>query len=417
MKEIYLLPTKGVNPVPVLPVASNTLIATILRYDRKITSYKIALIRALNDVVLSFPDIVAQSEYGNNEGGQGRRDVAVPLRMLAQFWVAYYFPFADPKRPIRQGQASVLNGQLRSDVSFRPALGGLRNEWESVIGTSALPSDGFFLRAEFQTPRRRNSYPPALQNAFDAAVRECMDALEQPIRYAGGGKNEYSVFEKPKRLEEIGAEVIPLPGAGAKDRCLRVSATLWDSFRELSLWIEALCLHEWALFTENIARGEAGAPNRGEVYFLLTARPGNRRPLTWERNRIEILMMEGHEFRCPWTKKALTATSAFDIDHLLPLAVYPANEMWNLLPADRTFNQHTKRDRIPSLKRLVEAKPLVARTYTLYETAPDLKTAMREDAEVRFAGLQGGMAFSDELAERAMRFIEEVANSRGVARF
>ena len=394
-----------------LPTSSNTLIATILRYDRKITSYKIALIRALNDVVLSFPDATTSL---NGEGDR-RFDVAVPLRMLAQFWVAYYFPFADPKRSIRQGQASMLNGQMRSDVSFRPALEGLRMEWENVIGTIALSSDGFFLRAEFQAPRRRSSYPPALQKAFDTVVRDCVDALEQPIRYAGQG--EYSVFEKPKRLEEMGAQVIALPGAGPRERCLRVSAALWESLRELSLWIEALCLHEWALFTENIARGEAGAPNRGEVYFLLTARPGNRRPLTWERNRIEILMMEGHEFKCPWTKKVLTATSAFDIDHLLPLAVYPANELWNLVPADRTFNQHTKRDRIPSLKRLLDARPLVAKTYDNYGQATELARAMREDAAVRFAGLQGGAAFSDELAERAMRFIEEVANSRGVTRF
>lgn len=77
-----------------LPSSSNTLIATILRYDRKITSYKIALIRALNDVVLSFPDIVSQSSVGEDGGGEGGKDVAVPLRMLAQFWVAYYFPFS-----------------------------------------------------------------------------------------------------------------------------------------------------------------------------------------------------------------------------------------------------------------------------------------------------------------------------------
>jgi hypothetical protein len=42
-----------------LPVADNAAsrtIATILRQDRKQNSYKVALIRAINDVVLSFPD-------------------------------------------------------------------------------------------------------------------------------------------------------------------------------------------------------------------------------------------------------------------------------------------------------------------------------------------------------------------------
>ena len=36
--------------------AASRTIATILRHDAKVTSYKLALIRAINDVVLSFPD-------------------------------------------------------------------------------------------------------------------------------------------------------------------------------------------------------------------------------------------------------------------------------------------------------------------------------------------------------------------------
>jgi hypothetical protein len=36
---------------------AGTLSATILRHDRKVASYKIALIRSINDVVLGFPKI------------------------------------------------------------------------------------------------------------------------------------------------------------------------------------------------------------------------------------------------------------------------------------------------------------------------------------------------------------------------
>ncbi len=57
-------------------------ISTILKHDAKVTSYKIALLRAINDVALNFHDL------RNVE-----RDVAVPLRILAQFWVAYYWSF------------------------------------------------------------------------------------------------------------------------------------------------------------------------------------------------------------------------------------------------------------------------------------------------------------------------------------
>ncbi len=66
------------------------LISAILKHDAKVTSYKIALLRAINDVVLSYPDI-----------RQYERDVALPIQTLAELWVAYYWPLADAETPIR----------------------------------------------------------------------------------------------------------------------------------------------------------------------------------------------------------------------------------------------------------------------------------------------------------------------------
>ncbi|MFM6909295.1 MAG: hypothetical protein ACKPKW_09185, partial [Dolichospermum sp.] len=67
--------------------------STILKHDTKVTSYKIALLRAINDIVLSFPDL-----------RNFQTDVAIPLKLLAQFWVAYYWPFVNPDSPIYQGK-------------------------------------------------------------------------------------------------------------------------------------------------------------------------------------------------------------------------------------------------------------------------------------------------------------------------
>jgi hypothetical protein len=64
--------------------SANIIISTILKHDAKVTSYKIALLRAINDVVFSFPDLRSY-----------QKDVAIPLRVLAQYWVAYYWAFVD----------------------------------------------------------------------------------------------------------------------------------------------------------------------------------------------------------------------------------------------------------------------------------------------------------------------------------
>ena len=92
-------------------------------------------------------------------------------------------------------------------------------------------------------------------------------------------------------------------------------------------------------------------------------------------------------FVCPWTEKRIAHPDAYDLDHLLPVSVYPANELWNLIPADRYFNQHVKRGRLPSSERLERAEPIIANSYAVYFKSPDLKTAIREDVRLRFRGL------------------------------
>jgi hypothetical protein len=68
-------------------------------------------------------------------------------------------------------------------------------------------------------------------------------------------------------------------------------------------------------------------------------------------------MMEDRFFECPWTGKPLRHAVDYDLDHQLPVSVYPINELWNLAPTDRRFNQHVKRDRLPTHELLIAAAP------------------------------------------------------------
>lgn len=51
---------------------------------------------------------------------------------------------------------------------------------------------------------------------------------------------------------------------------------VWESFKFYSLYVEALCLHEWSLFVEESDRN-GSLIDRGKVYFILTDRPDSRR--------------------------------------------------------------------------------------------------------------------------------------------
>jgi len=375
---------------------AGTLIATILRHDRKVASYKIALIRSINDVVLGFPHI-----------SQGSRSIALPLKTLARFWVAYYWPFVNPDQAILQSQQSPG----KEDISFRPVLTRLRREWEKLVGMSRS-SDGYFLVGEFLSEIRMRAYPKELSGAFSDAIRSITIAIQQPIRYAG--HDQYSVFAPPHRWKNIQTSVPSvtcLPETQENDLCVLITAELWSNFCELSLWIEALSIHEWCLFTENLAGIE-----RGLIYSLLTDRPDNRRPLTWERNQVEILMIEGAIFSCPWTGKKLSSIN-YDLDHLLPISVYPINELWNLVPSDRQFNQHVKRDRLPGIERLSVAVPRLQNTYQHYLGSPDMAPALMQDAWLRFGQRNSAEELPGELTLSIIEYLQLMASVRNVRVF
>lgn len=371
------------------------LLSTILRHDTKVTSYKIALLRAINDVVLAFPDL---DRAGLN--------IVIPLRLLADQWVAYYWPFVDPQTPVRQGSNPT------TDMVFRPTLTALRQEWTTIVDTSA-PADDFLLVNELRINRKRTGYPPSLLAAYDRAVAAIIKAVQQPIQFAGPKGQHWSVFRKPVRFSAITVPVTPLPGTRPNDLCLVLGPDLWATFRTVSLWVEALCIHEWCLFSERVEQPDGSRVDRGLVYRLLTARPDNRRPLAWERNQIDILLMEGQPFRCPWTTRLLTTPGQYDVDHLIPVGAYPINELWNLVPADRHFNQHVKRDRLPSMQRLQAAEVHLAATYRTYGASTPLARALRDDVAARFA--RG--TDHQELAHVAVTYIDQIATLRNLARF
>ena len=284
------------------------LISTILRHDAKQTSYKIALLRAINDVALSYPDLRTSPQ-----------EIAVPLRRIAEFWLAYYWPLMDKAQPVLQGTRTLRAGKLRHDVSFRPALTELRYAWQALYGV-ASPADGFVLIHDLKLERKRASYLGNFLDLYERTLTQIMASIKQLMQYAGQG--EWSVFKRPQRFANL-PQAIPVPGTELQDVCLVVTSELRRSFQELSLWIEALCVHEWCLFTERV--DQPRPVSRGEVYTLLTERLDNRRPLTWERNQIELLMLEGYIFTCPWNLKRLSSAH-YALDHCAGTDIfYPAS--------------------------------------------------------------------------------------------
>ncbi|EAW35203.1 HNH endonuclease domain-containing protein [Lyngbya sp. PCC 8106] len=396
-------------------------ISTILKHDRKVNTYKFALVRAINDVALFFPDL-----------RNPNKDIAIPLKSLAQLWVAYYWPFVNPNEPILQGTNKI-------DIRFRRQLTELRRIWEQIIGGVSRPSDGFFLINELRISRKRQDYPEELRRAFDKSLKKIVEAVEQPIERAGPSSEPWKVFEKPIKYKVDNDSVVAIPGTQETDKCLIIEARLWRTFQKMSLWIEALCIHEWCLFSEKRNRQKV---HRCYIYRLLTDRPDNRRSLDWEQKQVNSLLREENkEFICPWTEKRITNGTKYHLDHLLPLSLYPINELWNLVPADPHYNSHIKRDRLPSPEKLQRAKPHLERAYSYYNSSEELSVALKDDVKSRFLTVSGkakphleraynyynsseelsvalkGDVCPSALANAVVNFIDIVGESRNIVRF
>ena len=127
--------------------------------------------------------------------------------------------------------------------------------------------------------------------------------------------------------------------------------------------------------------------------------------------------MEGKQFICPWTAKMI-GPKAYDMDHLMPLSVYPINELWNLIPSDSNFNCHVKRNRLPSLERLERARPHLELAYAHYNNSHTLAQALAEDVGVRFLRIQSAdQGYPQAITTAVIDFIDQVAESRNLARF
>jgi hypothetical protein len=245
---------------------SHRAIATILRHDRKVNSYKIALLRALNDVVLAYPDV-----------RHAGRPIAVPLRLLAEFWIAYYWPFVAPEAEVLQGPRSLRDGRHRNDVGFRPQLRELRSAWEAVHGPSGA-AGGWLLVEHLRVSRTRDEYDARFIERYTATLRRIETSLRQPLQYAGEG--EWKVFARPVRAGDV-VDVVRLPGTSLRERVAFLSPELWNAFRDVSLWLEALAIHEWSLFTEQVAavgRYLQPPPQAGTAPDLSDARAGRASP-------------------------------------------------------------------------------------------------------------------------------------------
>ncbi len=345
-------------------------IERVLNRDRKVATYKLALFRALADLAMASGRLATWR-------GDGR--VVVPIAAVAEKWVEYYWPLCASERFIPQIQAEKP-GSAHQRLAFRSLLTELASLYGGGVGLARYTIDA---RSGSLSDQAR-----ALSGRLLATV--CKTIQCGPVTHAGGAGTEATVF-----------------AYDSSTRGIVMDADLW---RELSLmgpWIRDATILRWAELTARLSKDEL---QPSEVIDLLLVDPLPERSCDTARALYEAL--PGKE--CVWTCQRIEG-ARFEVDHVIPFALWRNNDLWNLLPATRAAN-NSKRDRLPTRRLLYRQRDSVT---GYWEALRGAHPPRFEREACRFGGstVFSGSDWQGRLFEALAEAVEVTAVQRGVERW
>jgi SAM-dependent methyltransferase len=347
-------------------------IESVLWDDRKVTTYKFALVRSLA--------FLATHRHQAATWHRDTETVSLDINEIATLWLQYYWPLMVPgrNRVILQGQTS--RDGSRADIAFRPLLRDLAGIWEQQGGYSA-----------FRVARDAGKLPVQSKSILKDLLQKIRTAIQQPVRYAGNERTG------PLFHHYQGRVYLP--------------ERIWTELSHLGRWIEDSVAIRWAEYTASLPG------NSTEILFphvleLLLGSHEDQRETNLARETFQR-HLSTNQLTCAWTDQPLRA---FDVDHAIPWSLWHNNDLWNLLPADPRANNQ-KRDKLPSRTRILDRRRAIIGSWELLYQ--DHRTLFLSHASA-FAG-QRLASFNTQ--ERALLFntfkdaVEYTAVNRGVARW
>jgi hypothetical protein len=301
--------------------------------DGKSATHKLALLRVLLRIADGHPGAVLRREHSPF----GDR-VILPVGLVALYWCHQYKDLIDTHKIFQTPNKNP-------NMGFMTATG-----WNKL---THLTASDYRIGNLFTGDEAKAFY-----RTLSAAVQNIKKMPCTYIKLANSEKTVFEVANKTvKAKDSIFLDLQTLEQWGE----FSLPESTWLAFNRYACWIEPVLVSEWVKTMASYA-GNAQYKSPENQFHLYQA-------LNWEepkrttvevRIRFEELQSEfsneesKHEpIRCIWSDKSLK--QSYDIDHSLPFARWPNNDLWNLLPTDSTVNNQ-KSDRLPTEHKLKAAK-------------------------------------------------------------
>ena len=305
------LPDDGTGALPLL--------RHVILNDAKSSTYKLGLLRAVARAADGARGLVRPV---------GDDAVAVPLGLVALNWLRLYKPLLEaglPQAPRNAGPEG---------------LGFAKEGWRGIAHLAA---------AELRPGAR---FAGDTAEALHAALRNGASTVARmPATFMTWPGSAEPVMPAERGRPGRAPETLLLDGAYLwRFGELRVPLHLWRALGRLNAWIEPALVAEWARLMEGYAAGQGRALDPG-VVARATRWSEPARYVGFARRAAADLLARGGGLHCVWTGRRLSE-GRLDIDHALPWAAWPCEDLWNLLPSDPRVNRHAKRDRLPSAEAI-----------------------------------------------------------------
>ncbi len=367
--QVYTTPlSAGLNPLET--------IESILWDDRKVNTYKFALLRAVTDLAVHTTRTVRWTTDGR---------VAVPIDLVAERWIEYYWPLV----AVGAGtDDEILLGQRvsgKQDMAFRRSLTSLTQRWEQAGGYAA-----------FRAALDRGSLSSEQRQERKDVLSDIRSGIRQPVQYAGNSRTGKELFEI------IGRE-------------LYIGGNLWTELALMGRWIEDSILIRWAEFVARLKHQTSHVTS--DIVLALLLRPRRDDHDTSIARGVYGASLEAEgSLECVWSGKEIRTMPRLEVDHAIPWALWYSNDLWNLLPADRTVN-NTKRDKLPS-RTLVEAsRSRILRNWEVLWTAEPLMFGVHAARLIGQPLHDFGRAEQQTLFDMFKNSIEFTASNRAAERW
>jgi SAM-dependent methyltransferase len=281
-------------------------IESIITRDSKNTTYKLALLRALCDI--------SQSE--SNQAKWTHNDiVAIPLGLIAEKWLFYYWPIFESDILIPQQRGYEKNSQ----VAFRSYLTELICQYKPLGGMQRFFED-----------YRSCKVPPPCRDLVDKAINEIASTIiKGPVKYTGSSiDDDLPFFGKEGPFSASGKCHSARSSIGSLGRVL-LKSDVWKEFCLIGHWIREALIIRWAELTREISQNNVAMTL---ILEKLLIRPDIER----DQNTVRKIYSARGSISCVWSDKQLN--NSFEVDHVIPFSLWFNNDLWNLLPADKKIN-------------------------------------------------------------------------------